>query len=522
MENAIGYRWLANRYGIAATQPYSVESNIGPTRRTTRHDKTVHETYTPVMRPSDTLSAHLTFALKHEGIFLELLARLFQAIPVPEFVDWIMGERTGQYARRAGFLYEWLTGRQLDGVPAVPGGGYVDAIDPEKYIVGTRPENNKRWHVRDNLPGTRTFCPLVRRTNHVNAAQAYDIAAQLDALQVEYGVDTLRRSAVWLTLKESRASFQIEHEQDRKDRIKRFAEVMESRIGVYDRPLARETLADLQREIIGERTTITRFGLRESPVFVGAIEHFRDVIHYIAPHWNDVDRMLDGLETFLTRTEGASPIARAAVLAFGFVYIHPFADGNGRIHRFLINDLLRRDGAVPAPFVLPVSAAITSRAQNMAAYDAVLEVFSKPFMRHYGAFSAFDTPRRFPDGVTSSFAFDAYADAQHAWRYPDLTAHVEYLAELIDRTIRMEMRREAQLMQGWSNARSGVKDILDGPNSDIDRIIRSVKNNNWTLSNKLRMEFPIMDRENLAEPIIAAVRAAFEAMDHSAEDDRES
>jgi Fic family protein len=50
------------------------------------------------------------------------------------------------------------------------------------------------------------------------------------------------------------------------------------------------------------------------------------------------------------------------VAAFGFVYIHPLADGNGRVHRFLVNDLLRRDGAVPEPMILPVSALIAGSA----------------------------------------------------------------------------------------------------------------------------------------------------------------
>ena len=42
-------------------------------------------------------------------------------------------------------------------------------------------------------------------------------------------------------------------------------------------------------------------------------------------------------------------MARAGIISFGFVYIHPMVDGNGRISRFLINDVLRRDGAVPTP-----------------------------------------------------------------------------------------------------------------------------------------------------------------------------
>ena len=42
---------------------------------------------------------------------------------------------------------------------------------------------------------------------------------------------------------------------------------------------------------------------------------------------------------------------RAAVLSFAFVYIHPLADGNGRVHRFLVNDLLYRDGILSEPMI---------------------------------------------------------------------------------------------------------------------------------------------------------------------------
>lgn len=508
-EDWVGYRWLAERYDARPVQQGPVESEIGSSRRTTRSGPVVKETYTTVMRPADTLAAHLTFALKHEGVFLEQLARLFAVIPAAQMRDWVMSERTGQYSRRAGFLYEWLTGRELEDVPPVTNGGYVDAIDPAEYVASGAPVNNTRWRVRDNLPGTPAFCLTVRRSEFVRQAEAYDCAAQLDALQAEYGVDVLRRSAVWLTLKESRASFQIEHEQDQTDRIKRFAAVMETRIGTYEDPLAVDTLTSLQREIIGVRTTLKHFGLRQSPVFVGATDHFRDVIHYIAPPWEDVDAMLGGLDRFLRNTSGAAPIARAAAIAFGFVYIHPLADGNGRIHRFLINDILRRDNAVPRPFVLPVSAAITSKAQHLAAYDQVLEVLSRPLMQRYGSEAGFGAHREFDDGVESNFNFKAWSEAAWTWRYPDLTAHVEYLADLIDRTIRTEMRQEAELIRNWDRARLLVKEVLDGPNADIDRIIRSIRDNHWSVSGKLASEFPIIEEAKLGDAIIQAVRAAF-------------
>ena len=47
----------------------------------------------------------------------------------------------------------------------------------------------------------------------------------------------------------------------------------------------------------------------------------------------------------------------------------------------MINDVLRRDRAIPAPFILPVSATITSTARQRRGYDQVLELFSRPLCR---------------------------------------------------------------------------------------------------------------------------------------------
>ncbi len=510
MTHWIGYRWLGERYGVATVQALPIESRIGPSRRSIQHDGITREIHTAAIRPADSLAAHLTFALKHEGVHLEFLARLFNKAPEAEMAAWVNSERTGEYARRAGFLWEWLNGRELQGVAPVSAGNYVDALNAETHLVSTAPIRNARWRVRDNLPGTRKFCPTVRRTPLVARAEQYDCAAQLDALQAEYGTDVLLRSAVWLTIKESRASFLIEHEGDQKERIQRFAAVMERHSGALSHPLEQAALANIQREIIGDTTTFSHFGLRQSPVFVGETSHFQEVVHYVAPHWNEVDGMLQGMEAFIERSEGTSPIARAAVVAFGFVYIHPLADGNGRIHRFLINDMLRRDGAVPRPFILPVSASITNKAQNRAGYDTALEAFSKPFMAHYsGAYEFAAQLSCYEDKIESNFIFRQYDDALAAWRYPDLSSQVEYLAQLIDDTIRLEMRNEASLLRSWDKARSAVKEIIEGPNLDIDRMIRSIQENSGQISNKLRDEFPALAKPNIAQSIIAAIAEAF-------------
>lgn len=506
MAEWLGYRWLAEHYGVEPTQAFRVDSQLARSRSTVREPGRTHEFFPASARPADGMAGHLAFALKHEGVHLEFLARLYAKAPIDELERWIASEPTGQYARRAGFFYEFLTERQL-AFPGVTSGNYVHALDDDAYVTASAADNNPRWRVRNNLPGTRAYCPLIARTEHVRRAETYPCAERLRALEIEYGSDLLVRSAVWLTVKESRASFAIEHEERHADRIQRFAAVMERHCGQHESPLDEETIAALQREVLGPRAT--RYGLRQSPVFIGGVDALRQVVHYIAPHWHDVPALLAGLRAFASRTQGGPSLVRAAVLSFGFVYIHPMSDGNGRISRFLINDVLRRDGVIPAPFILPVSATITSTAADRRRYDQVLETFSTPFMRRYASAYRFVDARTAEDGVAYNIEFDAYDDALAAWRYPDLTEHVEYLAHVVAATIEHEMRNEADYLRNLRAARDRIKDIIEGPDADIDRIIRSVRDNGGVLSNKLTQAFPQLADTDIGERIIAAVRAAF-------------
>jgi len=502
----IGYQWLAERFGVSPVQAFRTDSSIAKSRATVREDGHVHQQYLPAARPADTLAGHLTFALKREGVHLEFLARLFRVLPVADLEAWVASEPTGQYARRAGFFYEYLTGEHL-AFPGVVAGNYVAALDDEAYLTASHPTNNPRWRVRDNLPGTRDYCPLVLRTPRVQQAERYDCAEHLADLEVEFGADLLLRSAVWLTIKESRASFAIEHEEQHVDRVRRFASAMEERCGQGEDPLSEGALGELQSQILGPRAT--RYGVRRSPVFVGEVDGFTEVIHYIAPHWDETAALLSGLRGFAARTTGAAALLRAAVLSFGFVYIHPMSDGNGRISRFLVNDVLRRDGAIPAPFILPVSATITSSVAQRRGYDQVLELFSRPFMRKYAQAWRFGAEQVAEDGVHHNLQFDAWQDALPAWRYPDMTDHVEYLAQVVQLTIEQEMRKEAGHLRSLRMARERVKQVIEGPDGDIDRIIRSVRENGGKVSNKLLREIPALADEALAAELVAAIQAAF-------------
>jgi len=504
VDEAIGGAWLALRYGVDPVQPLRMVSRIASGRSRTRRGNRWEMNYEERYRPAPTFRGHLEFMLRHERVNLEFLARLFAVAGFEELSDWSRDEPTGRYSRRAGFFYEWLTGRALE-FGGVTNGGYVDALDPKLYFTATKGTNVPRWRVRDNLPGDQSFCPVVLLTDAVDEALSFDISGAWKRLESEFGVELLERSAVWLTVKESRASFAIEGEARQTDRIQRFATVLQTEVGRHDDVFSVESLLHLQQAILGDVTT--RQGIRRSPIFVGESRGGLEIVHYVAPHWDLARQMLRGLARLERSTRGRSALLRAAALSFGFVYVHPLTDGNGRISRFLINDVLRRDAALPEPFVLPVSAVIS---RGMRGYDRTLEIFSKPLMRHYAKGYRFGESVRYEDGFTSTFHFDAYDDAEPAWRYPDLTDHVEYLGEVVRTTVDVEMREEARQMRAYRSARLAVNDIIEGPTEDLDRIVRSVRENDWAISNKLLKEFPRLGDEDVATRIVEAVRLVFD------------
>jgi hypothetical protein len=506
----IGAAWLASTYQITPMSRLPVLSQVGG-RRATKVDGFRLETYQEAMRPPPEASGHLQFHLRHEVTHLEFLARLF-ARTGPAFVqEWVNAEPTGQYARRAAFLYEWLTGDSLQ-VPKRQGGNYVDAIDEAKQVAASpgRALKVARWRVNDNLAGTRHFCPTVVKTDTFRTAAGLDVPRLFGELTAEFGEDLLVRAAAWMTLRESKASFAIEGEADRATRIQRFADVMARRTGQGELPLSDTALAAMQHEILGDKTTLARFGIRQSPVFIGETVHYQEVVHYVAPPAGDIAEMLEGLRVFLNRTEGQSSVMRSAVAAFGFVYIHPLADGNGRVHRFLINDVLRRDRVIPDPIILPVSAVITDDVGERRGYDCVLDTVSKPLMQHVRDSVTFDqTNNTYPDGVVSNFVFSGDDNARPVWRYPDFGPHVVFLSGIIGRTLTEQMREESRYLRNHGRARLAVKEVVEMPDLQADRVIRSIEQNRGVLTGALAKEMPILKEPDVWDAVVEGVQRAF-------------
>jgi len=499
-ERLVGGTWLCREYAIEPVQPLRYTSTIGRAnvRREAngRHQNTFQQTYSP----DDSFAGHLEFMLKHERIHLEMLSRLFQVAGGREIAEWVAVQPTGQFSRRAGWLYEWLTGNKLD-VADVINAPYINALDPAKYWAATEQHKNTRWHVWDNTPGTRAFCPQVLLSDSVKSAiLAADVEGSLKNLEDRFGANLLRRAAMWLTRKETRSSFQIEREHD-ETREERFALAMEIHVG-HLRNLFGDDLGFLQQEVLGPKAL--HFGLRRSPVFVGQTVRYRDVAHYLAPGPDQVQEMMQALADASVWTMGSDPLIRAAALSFAFVYIHPLSDGNGRISRFVINDVLRRDGVIDEPLIIPVSATICN---DMASYDRILDVLSAPFRRRYGRSIRFGSDVRYPDGIISNLEFDEYEDALHTWRYIDLTDQTVYMANVIGETLRHEMFDEAEFLRKHYLARERLNAVFEAGDNTLDRIIGSVSENK-RITGKLVADYPQLEDPETAARVVDAILSA--------------
>lgn len=511
--DVIGGAWLIQHMSLNIEFQLPVVSAIAGRRLTEKEVETGFRTefYPEAQRPKHNVIAHLQFHLKNEIPHFALLGQLFAQLDKEIIQKWVNSEPTGQYARRSAFLYEFFTDEKLI-VPHNLGGNYVNAVNDKMIVTASEMfiEKNTRWRVNNNLAGNRYFCPTLVKTERFNQACELNIPHLLSHLTDEVGEEFVLRSAVWFTLGESRSSFQIEGEDNQDNRIQRFANVMAKFTGKSEFPL--ENLAFLQQELLGKQHIISQFGIRQSPVFVGSTIRFQNVVHYIAPPFETLQDKLKGTTLFWQKTEGQSAIMRSAAVSFAFVYIHPLSDGNGRLHRFLFNDLLRRAGATYSPIILPLSGVIIENTAEKNAYAQILERISTPLMKILEGKYFFTTENEtYQDGISSNFHLEESKQAEYIWQYPDLTEHICYFSRIVEKTISQYMRRESFYLRSHEQAKNAIKEIIDMPDHYADRIIRSVLDNNGNLTNKLAKEYPFLNKESLWEKIATTIQTIFQS-----------
>ncbi len=489
MRRPVGQIALREILGLTVPPPAVESYVVAGARRTEVHGHRVIEHYPLRYAPDGSVVSHLRFALRHEPTDPGVLVAALKAMDPADLEGWVRREPTGGHSRRAWFFYETFTGRTLDLPPATTG-NYVDALDPERHVVASR-RRSPRHRITDNLLGGPGLCPTVRRTRRLEEQMTSRLAEQAREITERYDPAVLARAVSYLYAKETRSSFAIEGETPSPNRAERFAAALRAAAG-FD-PTDKASIVRLHASIVDARYAATDW--RDSQSRVGGIgTGYREVVDFIPPRPADVPGLMDAWMRLTRRVVDGEvdPVVAAVVSAFAFVFVHPFEDGNGRIHRFLIHHVLARWGASPPGVIFPVSAAIL---RDRRTYDAVLETFSKPLFPFIDW--TFTPEHRL---VVSNDTADLY-------RYFDATALAEYLYDRVADTVHHDLKEELEFVAVYDRALAAVKEIVDMPDRCASRLVQLCMQNQGRLARTRRAEFAELTDDEVGR-LEAAVQAA--------------
>jgi hypothetical protein len=489
----VGYSELVRRYSLDVI-PHHARSFIAERgrRKTVIDGDRKTEIYNKNYDPGDNLEGHLTFALKFEGINLEILDALFLVVEPTELERFIKQTPAGKYARKIWFLYEFLTGEELDLEPCKVT-NYVDLLEPSRYVTAEGIVR-RRQKVTDNLLGDRRFCPMVRITDTL--INCIDLQLDKKGMEVvgNYSAEVLRRAVSYLYTKETKSSFEIERATPDQKRAARFVELLRL---AHDREFFNKpSLIELQQATVDERFANNDF--RTDQNYVGQTVSFgNELVHFVAPRPEDITELMDGMIYAYQRMMSSEvhPVVVAAAISFGFVFMHPFDDGNGRIHRFLIHNILAKRRFTPEGLIFPISATMLRKIKE---YDHMLEHFSEPLL------PLLDYE------LDSDGRMEVKNETAVHYKYIDMTAIAERLFGFIQDTIENELVSELDFILDYDKAKLAIRDIVDMPDRLIDLFIRLCIENKGRLSkNKRKAKFAQLTDKEVAR-MEACVRSAFD------------
>lgn len=495
----IGYAAIIDKLDLAVPMPDIISiADEKSRKREIGGWQVMPQSYAPNDSASVSLTTalynHLVFALKYEGVNLAVFKSLSRKFSVTQLTELVNIEPTGIYSRKIWFLLEWLTATELPGKEDLSKSkkSYVPLLD-QKLQFAIEGIKSPRHLILNNLPGTVNFCPLIRRTGKLEKFISARLDDKKNNLVGTFHKDILQRASAFLLLKDSKASFTIEGESPKSKRAARWGAAI-GQAGMND--ISVDELNRLQQLVI-ENARFTDMGFRKKGGFVG--EHDRTtgepIPDHISARHQDLDSLMNGLiETNqLLLGSNMDAVLAATSIAFGFVFIHPFEDGNGRIHRYLIHHVLAKKKFAQQGIIFPVSASILD---HIADYRTVLESYSKPLLD-------------FIDWTeTPDHNVEVRNETIDYYRYFDATIQAEFLYARVEDTIEHVIPKEVNYLMSYDNFKRYLDDEFEMPDKTVALLVRFLEQNEGTISKRAREK----EFSSLSDSEIATIEAKYREM----------
>ena len=480
----IGYKYLAGMLEncdykylpsdtslyISATKPYKIKLRDG--------NKDEIRTYNGKL-PSN-IFEHLEITLKYEDINLSLLNVLFSHISeneelLTDFEAQIKSKSTGKIERQIWFLYEFLTNGKLN-ISNLGKRNYIDLLDDEKYFTSSNPVKSQRHAINNNfLSPNPKLCPIVRKTQKLQNFVQRNFGKEISETILSYQdkLHLVYKAINYLYVSETRGTFGIERLTPPQSRQAVFIKILEeqSKTPIV---VTKNSLIKLQNKFVEPRYKDDDY--RKSQIFVGnsklsSSQEYMEV-DFIGAKTNDVEDLMSEFFTCYGNLlySDINAVIAATILSFAFVYIHPFSDGNGRITRYLIHNVLSLKHIMPEGLIFPVSAYML---KNISSYYDILNTFSKKFMS-------------LVDYEMQDLEINVLTETKELYSFIDFTKHAEYLFDCIDNTLREDFTKELEYLGNYETTRILVKEVVDLPDVKLNNLIKFIKQNGNKLPNRRR------------------------------------
>lgn len=488
----VGYALLQERLQITAV-PVMRPAIVQPTTRIEEIARTL--AVPPKMAPdADDLLGNVLFALKHEGINLSILAQVLPRIPVTDLEAVLGRSPNGVYIRKACYLWEAFTGNEIKQQAPVRG-KFIHLFDPAQYITrpGTR---NSKWRVEFNGLGDLTYCATVERSPAIAELLTHDILGRARAFIGSLPPLMMDRAINWAYLRETQDSFAIEREAPTQDKSRRFIQLLRQ---AHDRqPLTEDYLVALQNSTVTNPFDLAA-AFRHQQNHLGA-SGIRGAagITYVPPPPDLCRELMESLMRFANEAPTqVDPLVAAGIISFGFVFLHPFMDGNGRLSRFLIHQALCRAGALENGLLLPVSVAMKNAE---ALYLEILQTFSRP-ARDFWDVQWIDT-----DTITLDFK-----GSDALYRYWDATPCVLFTLQMAKHALEVDLREETAFLECFDAVYKAADERFDVRGSELSKLVMMCLSSDGVISKNRRKQFQYVASEEVFDFIEQAAQHGLEA-----------
>lgn len=185
---------------------------------------------------------------------------------------------------------------------------------------------------------------------------------------------------------------------------------------------------------------------------------------FIGAKPEDLECLLNGLieSNNLMLNSGLDAVLNAAATSFGFVYVHPLEDGNGRLHRYLIHHVLAEKNFTPSGLIFPVSSVMQNHIDD---YKDVLKAHSVPLMDYIEW------------EPTIKGNVEVINDTVDLYRYFDCTKEAEFLYSCVKNTVEKDLPAELDYLNRQDRAMYRISEFIELPDRLAQDFIMFTLNN---------------------------------------------